>query len=161
MAEEDPLGPRVRALFMDLAHAGDLLPLAAGEAQAVCTGEAGRTGEGTRVRFSLRLSGTRVEQVRYRAYGCPFTLATCEWLARELPGCELHGAVERALEKAVGTPAGWAATLGVPAARLGRLLVVEDALRQALAAKAPCEPTRRPMVRCSVTDPDESMTDSG
>jgi NifU-like protein involved in Fe-S cluster formation len=134
IADEDPLGPRVRALFLDLAHAGDLSPLTPGGAEAVCAGEAGRIAEGTRVRFTLRLAGTRVRQVRYRAYGCPFTLATCEWLARQLPACELD-ASEQALERALGTPADWAATLGIPAPRLGRLLVVEDALRQALAGK--------------------------
>lgn len=135
VADEDPLGARVRALFVDLAHAGDLPPAAAGEAETVCTGEAGRIGEGTQVRFSLRLSNTRVQQVRYRAYGCPFTLATCEWLARRLTGCQLTAASDQALQTALGMPADWAATLGVPAPRLGRLLVVEDALRQALSGR--------------------------
>jgi NifU-like protein involved in Fe-S cluster formation len=131
-APQDPLGPRVRALFVDLAHAGDLPPPAPEVADTICTGEAGRIAEGTLVRFSLRLSGTRVEQVRYRAYGCPYTLATCEWLARELCGRQLDAASTTALETAVGAPTAWAARLGIPAPRLGRLLVVEDALRQAL-----------------------------
>ncbi|HEX4051479.1 MAG TPA: iron-sulfur cluster assembly scaffold protein [Steroidobacteraceae bacterium] len=125
VAEEDPLGAQVRALFMDLAHAGDL------DGAGVCRGEAGRVAEGTQVRFSLRLSGTRVEQVRYRAYGCPFTLATCEWLARQLTGCQLSELSAPAISMAVGTPPEWAAALGIPSQRLGRLLVVEDALRQA------------------------------
>jgi NifU-like protein involved in Fe-S cluster formation len=148
MADEDPLGPRVRALFADLAHAGDLAPALGGAsptsalpttvptavdgAGVICTGEAGRAAEGTRVRFSLRLSGTRVEQVRYRAYGCPFTLAACEWLARQLTERQLSEASAQAISAAVGTPAEWAAALGVPPQRLGRLLVVEDALRQAM-----------------------------
>ncbi|HWG76837.1 MAG TPA: iron-sulfur cluster assembly scaffold protein [Steroidobacteraceae bacterium] len=128
MAEEpdDPLGPRVRALFSDLAHAGDLT--AAG---GIRVGEAGCVGLGTRVRFSLALNGTRVEQVRYRAYGCPFTLATCEWLARQLTGRQLAGISAQALRAAVGAPPDWAAALGIPLQRLGRLLVVEDALQQA------------------------------
>lgn len=132
MAEQDPLGPRVRALFVELAHAGDLAPTAADGAEIARTGEAGRLAEGTRVRFGLRLSGARVVQVRYRAYGCPFTLATCEWLARQLTGRQLGETSARAMTAAVGGPPDWAAALGVPPQRLGRLLVVEDALRQAL-----------------------------
>jgi NifU-like protein involved in Fe-S cluster formation len=132
MAEEDPLGPRVRALFRDLAHAGDLSPTAAGAAEVACTGEAGRVADGTRVRFGLRLSAARVMLVRYRAYGCPFTLATCEWLARQLTGRQLSETSAQAITAAVGGPPEWAAALGVPPQRLGRLLVVEDALRQAL-----------------------------
>jgi|SRR6185312_13634039 len=128
MAEEpdDPLGPRVRALFTDLAHAGDLRA-----AEGIRVGEAGCIGQGTRVRFSLALNGTRVEQVRYRAYGCPFTLATCEWLARQLTGQQLAEISAQALRAAVGAPTDWAAALGIALQRLGRLLVVEDALRQA------------------------------
>ena len=84
-------------------------------------GEAGREQRGTRVRFMLRLAGKRLVEVRYRAYGCPHTLATCEWLARSLEGQSLA-----ALKP--GNPIAWAQHLGVPAAKLGRLLVVEDAL---------------------------------
>jgi len=133
MAEEDPLDPRVRSLFMDLAHAGDLASTAA-DGEVACTGEAGRVADGTRVRFGLRLSGARVVEVRYRAYGCPFTLATCEWLARQLTGRALSEACGLAIGRAVGGPREWAAALGVPSQRLGRLLVVEDALRQAAGA---------------------------
>ena len=126
----DPLGPEVRGLFGALRHAGELPALppqgapAAGTARVVY-GEAGREQRGTRVRFMLRLLGERVLEVRYRAYGCPYTLAACEWLAQQLEA----GARDR-----LGGPAAWAARLGIPAAKLGRLLVVEDALRAALAA---------------------------
>jgi NifU-like protein involved in Fe-S cluster formation len=129
MTEGDLLGPRVHALFRDLAHAGDL------SAGVIYTGEAGCVAQGTRVRFSLRLSDTRVEQVRYRAYGCPFTLATCEWLARQLTGRQLSEASAHAVSAALGTPAEWAAALGIPSQRLGRLLVVEDALQHTLDGK--------------------------
>lgn len=118
---EDPLGPRVRGLFAALRHAGE--PAATGTARVLC-GEAGREQRGTRVRFMLRLAGKRLVEVRYRAYGCPYTLAACEWLATQLE----HGGRD-----SIGGPADWAQQLGVPPARLGRLLVVEDALRAALA----------------------------
>jgi hypothetical protein len=116
----DPLGPEVRRLFGALRHAGE--PAATG---TLVYGEAGREQRGTRVRFMLQLCGERVLQARYRAYGCPYTLATCEWLATRL---------ESAGRGSLGAPADWAQQLNIPQARLGRLLVVEDALIAALAA---------------------------
>lgn len=138
---QDPLGPRVRALFGDLAHAGEL------SGQDVVSGEAGRADAGTRVRFWLQLSGGRIREVRYRAYGCPFTLAACEWLARELTGRAFTG------RPAMGNPPDWATELGIPAARLGRLLVIEDALRSC------CDAASRDAR--SAGSVDESVTDSG
>ncbi len=116
------LAPEIRELFATLDHAGEL---AASAAAGVVDGEAGREALGTRVRFSLRIADERLLEVRYRAYGCPHTLATCEWLARSLEGRRLDAL-------GMGDPIQWAQRLGVPAAKLGRLLVIEDALRAAL-----------------------------
>ena len=116
------LEPQIRELFTALDHAGELDPA---EGESVATGEAGREELGTRVRIALRIADGRVQAVRYRAYGCPHTLATCEWLARTLEGHRPD-----ALE--IGNPLDWARQLDVPAAKLGRLLVVEDALQAAL-----------------------------
>jgi NifU-like protein involved in Fe-S cluster formation len=116
------LAPQIRELFARLDHAGDLGQSAA---SGIVGGEAGREALGTRVRFTLRIGEDRLLQVRYRAYGCPHTLATCEWLARTLEGRRLDAL-------AVGDPIEWAHRLGVPAVKLGRLLVIEDALRAAL-----------------------------
>jgi hypothetical protein len=69
----------VRQLFGALYHAGEPTGTA-----PVVSGEAGREQRGTRVRFMLQLCGERVLQARYRAYGCPYTLAACEWLATRL-----------------------------------------------------------------------------
>jgi hypothetical protein len=126
----DPLGAEVRGLFGALHHAGDLpaqaslAASAAGPARVVY-GEAGREQRGTRVRFMLRLLGERLVEVRYRAYGCPYTLAACEWLAQQLEAGGRPG---------IGGPATWARKLQIPPPKLGRLLVVEDALKAALAA---------------------------
>lgn len=132
VAAPDQLDPRVRALFASLEHAGEPFVPPAGEArrrsQRILSGEAGRERLGTRVRFMLRIDEQRVLEARYRAYGCPHTLATCEWLARQLEGQRLEPGLSP------GTPLDWAARLGVPPDRLGRLLVVEDALLAALAA---------------------------
>jgi hypothetical protein len=118
--DSDQLGPQIRTLFAALDHAGELPGVTAGPG-CVVRGEAGREALGTRVCFALRLVEGRVEAVRYRAYGCPHTLAACEWLARQL---------EAGHE--VGSPLQWSERLGLPTAKLGRLLVIEDALRAAL-----------------------------
>ena len=124
----------MRALFGSLVHAGELPAAAAsdgrGSRQRILSGEAGREELGTRVRFMLRVDARGVLETRYRAYGCPHTLATCEWLARQLEGRSLEGTSLQGL--LCDTPRDWAAQLGVPAGKLGRLLVVEDALRAAL-----------------------------
>jgi hypothetical protein len=122
---DDPLGREVRRLFAALAHAGE--PAAAGPAGAtvrLACGEAGREQHGARVCFTLQLDGRRLVGVRYRAYGCPYTLAACEWLAQRL---------ESGSPDPIGGPADWAQKLQIPPAKLGRLLVVEDALRAAWA----------------------------
>ena len=129
-ADADPLAPQIRALFAALDHAGEL-PGASARPGRVVRGEAGREAQGTRVCFALRLLEGRIAVARFRAYGCPHTLATCEWLARRLEG---HSVAGGALEApGVGNPLEWSERLGLPGAKLGRLLVIEDALRAALA----------------------------
>ena len=134
----DVLSAAVRALFDALTHAGDF-----GAASAVARGEAGREQHGTRVRFELHAPADGSLQVRYRAYGCPYTLATCEWLARELERrCARDGSaggVARAV-RGLGGPRQWAGQLDIPPERLGRLLIIEDALQVAVSALAAAGP---------------------
>jgi cysteine desulfurase len=87
----------------------------------ILTGEAGGPGQDTWVRFHLTIAGDIVKSARFKAYGCPHTVNVAQWLTDRLVG-------RRRDEGAPGNPAGWAETLGVPVERLGRLLVVEDAL---------------------------------
>jgi cysteine desulfurase len=91
-------------------------------------GEAGRVREGTRVRCALRVDATgRIASVDWRIFGCPQTRGVAAGLEGLLQG---RTAAEAAT--AIGTPADWAAQHAVPTEKLGRLLRVEDALRQAL-----------------------------
>ena len=79
----DPLPAQVRRLFAELTHAG--ISTAPDDRQVRTTrGEAGREQRGTRVRFVLRRRGATILEARYQTYGCPHTLAACEWLAREV-----------------------------------------------------------------------------
>jgi len=99
----------------------------AGEPQML-VGEAGGPGQETWVRFHLTIADGIVKAARFKAYGCPHTLAVADWLTRRLPG-------RLRAEGPPGTPAEWAAELSVPVEKLGRLLVVEDALRACFARR--------------------------
>jgi len=96
------------------------------EAEAV-SAAAGSREQGTWVRFMLKPRGEMIEQASHQVYGCPQTLAACEWLVARLPGRSLSN-------PGLGGPEDWARTLGIPLDRLTRLLVIEDALRGAIAA---------------------------
>jgi cysteine desulfurase len=92
----------------------------------VLQGEAGERRLGTWVRLLLAVQGDRVVEARFQAYGCPHTLAACQALVAALVG---QGAAPQ-----VGTPAEWLTQSGAPADKLGRMLLLEDALQAALAA---------------------------
>ncbi|HYM41794.1 MAG TPA: aminotransferase class V-fold PLP-dependent enzyme [Steroidobacteraceae bacterium] len=85
-------------------------------------GEAGGPGEETWVRFQLLVSGNTVKDARVHAFGCPHTLQVATWLCAQLPGRSRAALLP-------GGPADWAASRSVPVERLGRLLVIEDALK--------------------------------
>ncbi len=108
----------------------------AGSAEHIVSGVAGSRPQGTLVRVQLRigLADRTVCEMRYRAFGCPYTLAACEWVASKLSGRALGALSGDGLVAAIGTPVQWGETLGIPPARLGRLLVIEDALLAALQA---------------------------
>lgn len=119
-AANDALTPATQAIFTSLAHAGDLQ-----EAANVLRGEAGREQLGTRVRFAVAVVDGRIAAVRFQAYGCPHTLAVCEWLSAQLEGQSI-------CDISLGKPIDWACKLDVPENKLGRLLLIEDALQAVL-----------------------------
>jgi NifU-like protein involved in Fe-S cluster formation len=124
------LGPEVARLFRELPRAGRPADLQDGNA-GWRTGRAGSRGAGTEAVFYVCTGpdGEVVTDARFQAYGCPHTLATAAWIAARLPGRPLR-------DLAPGTVRDWAAALGVPVERLGRLLVLEDALKAVGHARA-------------------------
>ena len=86
---------------------------------------AGAAVPGTRVQFQLACQNGRIQRATHRSYGCPYTLAVADWLCAQLPG-------RSAANPGLGGPLDWAQKLSIPSERLGRLLVVEDALNLAL-----------------------------
>lgn len=112
----------VRALFSALEGAGDLTP----EAGAAVSGEAIALDRGAWVRFAARIDSGRIADCRFRAFGCPHTLAAASLVAGRLRGAPTGAAPPL-------DAAGLARALDAPAEKMGRLLVVEDALRALLA----------------------------
>ncbi len=94
---------------------------------AAVSGEAGARETGTWVRFMLKTADGRIASASHQAYGCPQTLAVCEWLAAQLPGRPWP-------DPGLGWALDWVRSRELPADRLTRLLVVEDALRAVLGA---------------------------
>ncbi|MDE2135964.1 MAG: aminotransferase class V-fold PLP-dependent enzyme [Gammaproteobacteria bacterium] len=103
--------------------------LAAGAAEAgetaTVSGEAGGPGKETWVRFRLFTEGDTVKDARVQAFGCPHTLDVAGWLCQQLRGRSRTALLP-------GAPRDWALARSVPAEKLGRLLVIEDALRACL-----------------------------
>jgi cysteine desulfurase len=122
------LNPLARRYFLAAARLPEFPR--GGAPRDVRQGRAGRSLDGTEVLFELRLgpgenAGRIVKSARFTVYGCPHTVAVTAWLCDVLEGRTLEAGLP-------GSPAEWAATFEVPAEKLGRLLIVEDALRLAL-----------------------------
>jgi cysteine desulfurase len=93
--------------------------------EPVAIGEAGGPGQDTWIRFYLLVGDNVVKDARFQAYGCPHTLVVAAWIAKELLGRH-----REALQP--GAPVDWARRHGVPVEKLGRLLVIEDAVQACL-----------------------------
>ena len=113
--------PLTRELFSRLECAG-VLPATAG---TVLRAEAGQEAGEAWVRLHLLVRDDTVIEARFQALGCPHTVATASWLTKQLAGRKRATAQP-------GSPAEWARTLAVPVEKLGRLLLIEDALHNAL-----------------------------
>ena len=114
---------RVRELFASLPQGG-ALPDGTG---VRVEGEACAADRGAWVRFEARLVAGSIADCRFRAWGCPHTLAASALAAQSVIGVA-------AGQGPATDAAQLAAELGVPREKFGRLLVVEDALAALLNA---------------------------
>lgn len=108
---------RVSAYFDRARAAGPL----AGRHGFCVSGSAGQESEGARIWLAARIVSGRVAEARFRAYGCPCTIALAAWAAEQIEGLAADGLRMDPLDAA--------AELGLPAEKLGRALCAEDALR--------------------------------
>jgi cysteine desulfurase len=89
------------------------------------TGRAGQRDEGTEVAVALRFDKGGVAEARYRAFGCPHVLAAASWAVEGLHGRDADAVAAWDWQAA-------AAALAVPPAKFGRLLTLQDAIRDAV-----------------------------
>ena len=93
------------------------------------TGEAEDRSLNVWIRFQVRLDAGAINSVRFEAYGCPHFIAVADWHAERLEGCPSGTLAD------VDTQ-GARDALGVPTEKLGKLLVIEDALAACAEAAA-------------------------
>ena len=91
----------------------------------VRVGEAGAVRLGTWVRLLLCVREGRIEDARFQAYGCPHVLVACEGLVAALRGLPLDAPQP-------GSPEDWRRAVDAPVEKLGRILIIEDALRNTI-----------------------------
>ncbi len=109
----DPYSERVRELFTASDHAGDLENPSA---------RVQINDQGVRLALAAAMDGDIIVALRFRAWGCPHVLAAAEAFCRAYEGrpasaLQSFGAAEIMQ------------TLPVPREKLGRILVLEDAVR--------------------------------
>lgn len=108
----DPYSARVRAYFAAPAHAG-----------ALDDGESVRVDDPeVRLQLSASLAGGNVGLMRFRAWGCPHTIAAAEAACAALEGRPVADLLEFSVR-------GLMEELAVPVEKTGRILVIEDAVR--------------------------------
>lgn len=119
MNDDPRYGPEIEARMRSLAGAGRLA-----DGPGVVHAAAGDAEQGARVELDLRVVDGRVAEARFRAFGCPHFIASASWLTESLLGADREGL-------AVWDWRAAADTLGVPPAKFGRLLTLQDAVRDA------------------------------
>jgi hypothetical protein len=85
-------------------------------------GEGGAQRLGAWVRFVVQVEAGLVREARVQVYGCPHTVAACHRIRGQLPGRALEGLQP-------GTPEEWLRDVNAPVEKLGRMLIIEDAIR--------------------------------
>jgi cysteine desulfurase len=120
----------VREVHQRLWNASPARPAPLAAAGQWWLGEAGAERLGTWVRFALRAEDGVIREAMAQCYGCPHTAATCNLLCEGLPGHRLE-----ALDQ--GTPESWRQNVQAPIEKLGRMLIIEDALHALRPASRP------------------------
>jgi NifU-like protein involved in Fe-S cluster formation len=87
----------------------------------VLVGEGGARRLGAWVRFVLQAEGGTVRDAQVQVYGCPHTVAASRHVRAQLPGRSL-------LDLKPGNPEKWREAVNAPVEKLGRMLIIEDAL---------------------------------
>ena len=108
----DPYSARVRVLFADPAHAGQLA-----NAVVVLLED-----QGVRIAFSAQLAAGRIDTLRFQVWGCPHVIAAAEALCENYEGRSTAELLDFSTSDLMQS-------LSVPVEKTGRILVIEDAVR--------------------------------
>lgn len=90
----------------------------------VACGRAGDREQGIDVRVQFEVEAGRVRRGYFQAFGCPHVIATASWLTDQVPGFDRAQLAAWDWREA-------ARDLEVPPAKFGRLLTIQDAVRDA------------------------------
>jgi NifU-like protein involved in Fe-S cluster formation len=118
MVVSEPYNALTMALFAAPAHVGDLQHKYASSAFA----EASESAAGAKLQLAIGIDEGKLQECRFRAFGCPHQIAAAEWLCKEYEGRSLEDLADfRAADCMV--------PLAIPAEKTGRILLLEDAIR--------------------------------
>jgi NifU-like protein involved in Fe-S cluster formation len=108
----DPYGVRVRELFADPAHVGQLE-----DAPGVLV-----ENQGVRIAFSAQVAAGQIDTLQFQAWGCPHVIAAAEAFCADYEGRNIADLLEFSTSDLMQS-------LSVPVEKTGRILVIEDAVR--------------------------------
>jgi NifU-like protein involved in Fe-S cluster formation len=98
-------------------NVGELAPAA-----NVIRGRAGRRDQGAEFTLSARVEHDKIAEARFEVYGCPHCVAAGSLLTGSLVGRDRNALQSWSWRQI-------ADVLGIPTAKRGRLLILEDAVR--------------------------------
>jgi NifU-like protein involved in Fe-S cluster formation len=98
----------------------------AGGPATLFSGEAGVREQGVQVVFNMRVADRNIAEIRFQAFACPHTIAACSLATERLEGAPVGALLEM-------SPDVLMEELQVPTEKMGRMLVVQDALRNCFA----------------------------
>lgn len=114
----EPYNALTVALFAAPAHVGDLQHKYAKSALA----QASESAAGAKLQLAVGMVEGKLQEIRFRAFACPHLVAAAEWLCKEYEG--------RSLEDLAGfRAADCMVPLAIPVEKIGRILLLEDAIR--------------------------------
>ncbi len=114
---DDPYSERVRELFCELSHAGDL----GGDLSPQRIVTADKSAIGERLSIAIGIEKQQIVAAKFRVDGCPHLIAAAELACRELEGQGIGGLRDF-------DPLEIMRRLSVPPEKIGKILLLEDVL---------------------------------
>ena len=123
MQDSRSYNAEVRELFSNLTHAGDLTI----DSRQIFVVEVQESAEGARLVLFVCVNKGTIAQTRFRAWGCPHFLAGAEVVCREMEGVCVDAPYDARVQYLMKR-------LDVPVQKTGKMLLIEDAAQQIIAA---------------------------